>query len=645
MAVNLRFVSLTVTTAATEQIYRFDSPVTVVTGPIGTGKSSLLMLLKHAVGGSAMLTPAVRTHVLSVQAEVIAGEQHIVLRRNITGDTVGTVDLLDPHSLALERSLPVRATEGEATVSDYLLDAIGFPREQVATRRDGAARPQNLTFNDLYVYIYLQAREIDRQVVGHLDSWFEVKRKELFRLMFTLTDSALMELKRTASDLTDDLKAKVAEHKNVEQFLAASDPRSDDELRAELGQLRDTLERAQSALESLRSEVEEQTAADAALRNELARAILTAQRADEEVSAARELLGSRDAVVAQVQLDMARLERSATAIDQLSPFDFVVCPRCMQSLNTRPVDDGHCVVCLQPDPSAEDVDPAAVEEARAMLEQQLIDAQRVRQSDEAHLNFAQERAQHANFVVTTLRRQLDAQTRDAVAPRFDAIADTSTRVASLKASIDSVTQLRDSWARVRTIDQSITRIKTKRRTVNKEVKDRSQLLAARQTLVANLSTEFGNLIRSWDLPWVTTAVIDRDAYLPVVNDLPFEELQASGGGIATSVNVAYSLSLLAFGLDHSDVLAPSLLIIDSPRKAFGNNEADRQRAGQIYARFRTMADAYGDRLQLIIADNDPPPTTNDVFGKIEFDYASPMVPGVSHPGPEHQGRIEDEAEG
>ncbi|WP_393073102.1 hypothetical protein [Streptomyces sp. LN704] len=79
-------------------------------------------------------------------------------------------------------------------------------------------------------YVYLQAREIDRQVVGHLDSWFEPKRKELFRLMFALTDSALMELKRTKNELTDRLNARNTEHANVGAFLAASDPRSDDEL-------------------------------------------------------------------------------------------------------------------------------------------------------------------------------------------------------------------------------------------------------------------------------------------------------------------------------------------------------------------------------------------------------------------------------
>ncbi|MFI5469055.1 hypothetical protein ACIA6D_02365 [Streptomyces cacaoi] len=73
-------------------------------------------------------------------------------------------------------------------------------------------------------------------------------------------------------------------------------------------------------------------------------------------------------------------------------------------------------------------------------------------------------------------------------------------------------------------------------------------------------------------------------------------------------------------------------MIDSPRKAFGNNASDRQRAEQIYSRFRTLADAYGDRLQLIIADNDTPPIMSDSFGKVEFDSGNPMVPGVEHAG-------------
>jgi hypothetical protein len=171
---------------------------------------------------------------------------------------------------------------------------------------------------------------------------------------------------------------------------------------------------------------------------------------------------------------------------------------------------------------------------------------------------------------------------------------------------------------------------------------KSEQLKASQSLLRDLSDDFGRLLTGWNLPWVERAVIDRDTYLPVVNDQPFESMQASGGGLATSVNLAYSLTLLTSGLDHADVLVPSLLVIDSPRKAFGNNPSDRQRAAEIYSRFRTLADAYGDRLQLIIADNDPPPITDDSFGRVEFDYANPMVPGVDHPGPDRVTRIENQ---
>ncbi|MFI7020637.1 hypothetical protein [Streptomyces sp. NPDC050164] len=65
--------------------------------------------------------------------------------------------------------------------------------------------------------------------------------------------------------------------------------------------------------------------------------------------------------------------------------------------------------------------------------------------------------------------------------------------------------------------------------------------------------------------------------------------------------------------ERRDILVPSLLMIDSPRKAFGNNASDRQRAEQICNRLKTLADAYGDRLQLIIADNDAPPITSEPF--------------------------------
>ena len=39
--------------------------------------------------------------------------------------------------------------------------------------------------------------------------------------------------------------------------------------------------------------------------------------------------------------------------------------------------------------------------------------------------------------------------------------------------------------------------------------------------------------------------------------------------------------------------------------------------------------------------NDPPPITSDSFGKVEFGYENPMMPGVDHPGPVHVTRFEN----
>ncbi|MET8508690.1 hypothetical protein ABZV60_29230, partial [Streptomyces sp. NPDC004787] len=357
----------------------------------------------------------------------------------------GQVDVLDPGALVRRNTFVVQADGDLPPLSDYLLAALDFPRETIPSSRDGKATTRDLKFTDLFAYVYREACNIDREVVGHLDTWFNTKRTALFKLMFALTDSTVLELSRKLGELKEELRKKTDEYEAVKNFLGATDPRTEDQLRAELASLRDMLQRADATLASLRHELEESTAADAVLRQDLRAAVDSAREATQEVQAAQELVEARAAVVAQVELDLSRLDRSTTAIEKLSPFNFVVCPRCMQRLSTRPVPEDHCVVCLQHDPHDQDVDPAAVAQTRRTLELQLQDAQAVLDADSGVLEAAQQRAQQADFFAHSLRRQLDAQTRDLVAPRFDAIADASARAASLRAAIDAVTQLRDSW--------------------------------------------------------------------------------------------------------------------------------------------------------------------------------------------------------
>ena len=97
-----RLVSLRVQTAQTHRTYDFHRSLTVITGSVGTGKSSLLMLVKHALGGRAALTPAVRENVTSVTLELVVGTQHLRLRRAVP-DPHGQVEVLDLTGSVEER--------------------------------------------------------------------------------------------------------------------------------------------------------------------------------------------------------------------------------------------------------------------------------------------------------------------------------------------------------------------------------------------------------------------------------------------------------------------------------------------------------------------------------------------------------------
>ncbi|WP_155370020.1 hypothetical protein [Catellatospora vulcania] len=114
------------------------------------------------------------------------------------------------------------------------------------------------------------------------------------------------------------------------------------------------------------------------------------------------------------------------------------------------------------------------------------------------------------------------------------------------------------------------------------------------------------------------------------------ERPAYGG--STALNVAYHLTLLAYSANRPNNY-PSLLIIDSPRKAIGNTPADRALGHRIHRRLVTLSELLN--VQLIIADND---VSLDVIGnryRIELTADRTAVPGIRNTGVGRGTRVED----
>jgi hypothetical protein len=99
------------------------------------------------------------------------------------------------------------------------------------------------------------------------------------------------------------------------------------------------------------------------------------------------------------------------------------------------------------------------------------------------------------------------------------------------------------------------------------------------------------------------------------------------------VNDAYHLAALRYALVYADSLMPLLQVIDSPRKNLGSGPDDLLLAENLYRRIRALQDAFGDRFQMILADNDLPGIAAE-FQSITLGYETPGVPFARHPGPD-----------
>jgi hypothetical protein len=234
MATNLRIRSLTVATNTAAHTFNFAAPLTLVTGTITMGKSTLLMLIKHALGGNAALTPAVVQHVTHVDLAIQAGNIPMILRRRI-GAEAGSVEIIERGSGMVEHTWPVSPTPADGpSISRFLLEALEIPVERVPTSRAGVnARTVALTFRDIFRYCFLQAKEIDRSVVGHLDTHSNPRRIAAFELMFGLTDTELLELKRRRGVERDQANQLEKDAIAVDRFIRDEGILDPDGLRAQ----------------------------------------------------------------------------------------------------------------------------------------------------------------------------------------------------------------------------------------------------------------------------------------------------------------------------------------------------------------------------------------------------------------------------
>ena len=627
MASNMRISSVELETDVRLYTFSLSGPCTVIDGPIGTGKSSLLELIKYGFGGSGNLMRVVKGNVRAVRTHLMIGDSAYVLRRGI-GEDSNRVHVIDPVGEELIETCSVRPTLSASSISDFLLERLGFPSVRIPrarSRSTGESVP--LTFGDLYTYLYVEQNEIDRSVVHHVEVFREPKRRAVFELLFGLSDPGMMQLEVELGSKKDEVKTARALAAASATFLSGANVPPEISLEVSRDQHERAAAAASAELDALRQQVARSTSAQSELRNsvqELERSVAAAETTLAEVSKESEARRQR---VAQLHLDLARADRASAATQRLGFLEFVTCPKCFQDLDETRGQHGECVLCLQE--VVTDEEPVGSPNAD-IYEEELAEAEGLQEAARENELEARMELSTRREALVQARERLDTVTQSSVTPLFAEIELLSAQRAESSAESRRLSELLGYWQKLSSLHGQVDELGAEVIELQARLDHRASNMPDRQSVIDDISEIFAEMVSILQVPWAESAHIDQNDFLPRVNGEKFEEI-AVAGGTKTLITVAYHLALLTYALAQQTTLLPTLLILDTPKKNLGASPEDRALSERIYGRIRTLCDAYGARVQFLIADNDVP-GSSDWITRIHLDYDQPLIAHVAHPG-------------
>ncbi|MGW4339035.1 AAA family ATPase [Rhodococcus koreensis] len=630
MTTQFRVNSVSLSTTEGEVSYSFPSALTVLAGPTGVGKTALLELIKFSLGGDAILASVAEKYVESVTVEVQLGNAHLLIARSLDVRKSKTVRVTD---LTNQQRLPDHnvSIDDQPSLNTLLLAQLGL-RDDLRAAAGGRSKRKGsrVSFADILTFVYIPQYEINRDIAKSHDNYLEPKRKAVFELLFDLIDPEMLEMRSAVNELLQRIDEADQQLRAVSDFLRESDTTNRIEVEQSLVTAVETQHDAEVELHALREAID--PVADRrtlVLRDLLAEAErgLANARADFVDTSRRNAEYATER--RRVQGDLDRLGRMRDAGLRISNIEFTICPRCTQKLDRKQIPTDACRLCLQPE-SITSTDEFDQYEAR-QLALQLIEMDDQIRSGEISLMEIRQSISDRTHLVDNLTEEIEARTVERVTPRLQAFSDASERLATARARQEHLEATLRQWDTVQDLENAADVLRSDREQLLARLERADGEMKSRRTeVIDEISDEFGRAIEAIGIPDVKTAALDPVKYLPVLNGRVFSKKTQLGGGVTTAVQVAYWTSLLAVASRRPDTRYPMFLMVDSPRLAL-NTATDM--TGGIYQRLVALADANRERIQFIIADNELSAHYRGEYDQIDFNYSTPTVATIEHPGP------------
>ncbi|WP_230163468.1 AAA family ATPase [Peribacillus simplex] len=537
----------------------FKSGLNFISGPMSTGKSSIVEMINYAFGSekhNAYIE--IRNSCKEVELVFSIGNRKFKIVRPLFDfkrpvKLFRWIDEIGGFNENFE-ILPIDTPANEASLSAFLLNEIGLADITVAN--------QTFSFRDLFKYCYVRQSTIDSENLLKEKDWgSSIKRRPTFEIIFNIYNDLLGDLKQKLKEKGQYINTLQKKREGVFEFLKEIKIAEVKEILDEQVKLKKLLSEKNKKLAEIKASGRYDDELTLNLEEVIAKHKESISKDDLKIQDITKYIEKLMLLRNQYSSEVQKIEFILEGAVVLNKFDFEICPSCL-----NPIDEKTgCNLCGSElkDLSASEIRVYKSELTR--IKRKFNGLTTFIESQEVSLSNIKRKRRGEIEELHKKQRELDRLRNDYISPFIEQIEQMNFEIGNIYKNMDQLDNELLVISHFSKLNEKILEEEGLYEGLKKQIEDLQFDNITKDEIVHKLSILFNKILKEFNFPKLSEAYIKDSNYLPYVRGVKYDEL--GSGGAITMTTMAYFLSIALLKTKTKNY--PGFLIIDSPRKNLG----------------------------------------------------------------------------